>query len=164
MADIATEIEGRVGKEWETLGISNDFIFCKVMQDEVLLTELIHLILPELEFTKILVTAQKTVEDGLDTHGVRFDVFVSDDTGRIIEIEMQVAESEDLPLRLRFYGSMVDMQMLGKSKPYSELKESYVIMICKFDHYKQGRHFYRFRNYEQQDRNEDSAEYDKHRR
>ena len=133
-------------KQWESLGISNDFIFCKVMENEELLTELIHLILPEIEFTDLTIIAQKAEKDGLDTHGVRFDIFVKDETGRVIEMEMQVHDTGNLPLRIRFYGSMIDTQMLAPSEAYSKLKDRYIIMICPFDPYKQGRHFYSFTN------------------
>ena len=131
-------------KQWETLGISNDFIFCKVMEDEELLAELIHLILPEIEFTDLTIIAQKSEKDGLDTHGVRFDIFVKDENRRVIEIEMQVLNTGNLPLRIRFYCSMIDTQMLAPSESYSRLKDKYVIMICPFDPFKQGRHFYSF--------------------
>ena len=57
-------------KQWETLGISNDYIFCKVMENEELLTELIHLILPEIEFTDLTIIAQMSEKERLDTHGV----------------------------------------------------------------------------------------------
>ena len=131
-------------KEYELLGIDNDFLFCKVMEDPEKLSELIHRILPDLEFTDLTVVAQKAEKDGLDTHGVRFDIFVKDETGRAIEIEMQVINTGNLPLRIRFYSSMVDTQMLGPGESYSKLKDSYIIMICPFDHYKQGRHLYSF--------------------
>ena len=131
-------------KQWESLGISNDFIFCKVMENEELLAELIHLILPDIEFTDLTIVSQKAEKDGLDTHGVRFDIFVKDGTGRVIEIEMQVLNTGNLPLRIRFYCSMIDTQMLAPSESYSKLKDRYVIMICPFDPFRQGRHFYSF--------------------
>ena len=131
-------------KQWETLGISNDFIFCKVMQNQELLKKLIYLILPKIEFTDLTVVAQRSEKDGLDTHGVRFDIFVKDGTGRVVEIEMQMLDTGNLPLRIRFYCSMIDTQMLAPSEPYSRLKDKYIIMICPFDPYKQGRHFYSF--------------------
>ncbi len=130
--------------QWESIGISNDFVFCKVMQDKALLTELIHLILPELEFTDLLIIAQKTESDGADTHSVRFDIFVKDKTGRVIEIEMQVLNTGNLPLRIRFYGSMLDMQMLNPGESYGKLKERYIILICPFDPFGEGRHYYSF--------------------
>lgn len=143
---ISSAIEEQVIKQWETVGISNDFVFCKVMQDKGLLAELIHLILPDLKFKDLDVHAQHTVEIGMDIHGVRFDIFVTLETGDVVEIDMQVLDQGNLPKRLRFYGSMADQQMLEKGIVYSKLKDSYVIMICLFDYYGKGRHIYTFTN------------------
>ena len=60
---------------YEELTITNNFIFCKVMQNKRILDRLIHLILPELEFKYISVQPQKSIEIGKDIHGVRFDMF-----------------------------------------------------------------------------------------
>ena len=116
------------------------------MQDKKLLTELISLILPDLTFVDLWIESQKSVEFGLDVHGVRFDIFATLDDGTTVEIEMQVLDTGDLPKRLRFYGTMADTQMLEKGVVYSKLSDSYVIMICPFDLYGQGRHRYTFTN------------------
>ena len=121
--------------------------------DKDLLAELIRRILPDIKFKDLTVIAQKTEQDGLDTHGVRFDIFATDENGRAIEIEMQVVNTGELPLRIRFYCSMIDMQMLKPGEPYGKLKETYVIMICPFDLYGKGRYVYRFRNREDKDPN-----------
>ena len=136
----------RLLESWETVTISNDFVFCKVMQDEGLLAELIRMILPKLEFEKVRIQPQKAVNVGMDIHGVRFDVFVSLKTGESVTVEMQVAKKSGLPKRMRYYGSMSDMDLLERGIVYSELKDSYVIMICLFDLYGEGRHQYTFTN------------------
>ena len=144
--DISDEMRQKLDESWNKAGISNDFIFAKVMQDEQLLAELVHTILPDISFSKLVIQSQKTVETGMDTHGVRFDIFALDDIGRAIEIEMQVLNRGNLPRRMRFYGSLVDSSMLEKGALYSTLKDSYVIMICPFDQYKLGLHKYTFTN------------------
>ncbi len=116
------------------------------MQDDELLAELIRRILPDLKFCRLDIQAQKVVEIGPDIHGVRFDVFAELDDGSTVEIEMQVLNAGNLPKRIRFYGSMADTQMLEKGFLYSNLKDSYVIMICPFDQYETGRHIYTFTN------------------
>ena len=135
-----------ISKEWEELGITNDFIFCKIMQDKELLEELVRMILPDIEFNDLNITAQKSIEVGKDIHGVRFDIYVTSDDGTVIEIEMQVLNRGNLPRRLRFYGSMADSELLDKGVVYSKLKDSYVIAICPFDYYKKGLHKYTFTN------------------
>ena len=135
-----------ISQEWDNLGITNDFIFCKIMQDKDLLSELIRIILPDIEFKDINVTSQKSIDLGRDIHGVRFDIFVTSDDGTVIEIEMQVLRQGHLPRRLRFYGSMADSEMLEKGVVYSKLKDCIVIAICPFDYYKKGLHKYTFTN------------------
>ena len=145
-SQLRLETEERLREQWETLGISNDFIFCKVMQEKELLEELIRRILPDLRFTDLKVEAQKTIEIGPDIHGVRFDVFGTLEDGSTVDIEMQVLNTGNLPKRMRYYGSMADVQMLEKGTVYDELMESYVIMICPFDLFGEGRHVYTFKN------------------
>ena len=135
-----------ISDEWEQLGITSDFIFCKVMQDKELLKELIRMILPDVEFEDLAITAQKPVELGKDIHGVRFDIFVKSTDGTSIVIEMQVLNRGNLPKRLRYYSSMSDADMLDRGVVYGKLKESYVIAICPFDFYKKGLHKYTFTN------------------
>ncbi len=137
---------GIISAEWDTLGISNDFVFCKIMQDEALLEELVRIIIPEVDFVKLEVISQKTIDIGQDIHGVRFDIYAKSEDGKVIEIEMQVLNRENLPRRLRFYGSAVDAEMLEKGVSYSKLKDSYIIAICLFDYYGKGLHKYTFSN------------------
>ena len=145
-SQLRLETEEKLKEQWETIGISNDFIFCKVMQEKELLEELIRRILPDLRFTDLKVEAQKTIEIGPDIHGVRFDVFGTLEDGTAVDIEMQVLNTGNLPKRMRYYGSMADVQMLEKGTVYDELMESYVIMICPFDLFGEGRHVYTFKN------------------
>ncbi|MBR1865563.1 MAG: Rpn family recombination-promoting nuclease/putative transposase [Lachnospiraceae bacterium] len=145
LEEIRVELQN-ISQEWEHLGITNDFIFCKIMQDKALLSELIRIILPDIEFQDINVTAQKSIDSGKDIHGVRFDIFVTSGDGTVIEIEMQVLRQGNLPRRLRFYGSMADSEMLEKGVVYSRLKDCIIIAICPFDYYKKGLHKYTFTN------------------
>ena len=144
MPDNKIEIE--LMEEWESIGICNDFIFCKVMQEPKLLEVLVRIILPDLQFERLDVRSQDSVEIGLDIHGVRFDIFTTSEDGTVIEIEMQVISRRYLPKRMRYYESAADMRIMDKSASYSELKDSYIIMICPFDFYKKGRHIYTFTN------------------
>lgn len=147
------ELEKELSRQWDNIGICNDFVFCKIMQDEELLAELIRRILPELKFTKLYITAQKAVEIGMDIHGVRFDIFAALEDGSVVQIEMQVLDTGNLPRRIRFYSSLADTQMLEKGIVYSKLKDSYIVMICPFDQYGEGRHIYTFTNRCKQDLN-----------
>lgn len=143
---LRSSTEQELSASWDASTITNDFIFCKVMQDKELLSGLVHMILPALQFTDLIVQAQKPIEIGMDIHGVRFDIFALDDNGTAIEIEMQVLNTGALPKRMRFYSALADTQILEKGVVYSKLKDSYIIMICPFDQYELGLHRYTFTN------------------
>lgn len=45
---------------------------------------------------------------------------------------------------MRYYQGMIDLNILEKGGDYNKLKKSYVIFICTFAPYGQGRHLYTF--------------------
>ena len=47
---------------------------------------------------------------------------------------------------MRYYQGMIDLNILDKGKDYTTLKKSYVIFICTFDPFGEGRHIYTFCN------------------
>ena len=49
-----------------------------------------------------------------------------------------------LPLRTRYYQSLISTDMLLKGMHYWQLRKSYVIFICTFDPFRQGLPMYRF--------------------
>ena len=132
---------------WESLGISNDFMFGKIMQDAELCKELLQRILPDLEIDHIeYPEAQKSIRLDVDAESVRLDVYVRDGKGSIYDIEMQVVDTKELPKRSRYYQSMIDLQLIDKGEYYKKLKPSYIIFICPFDLFDKGRHIYTFEN------------------
>ncbi len=97
---------------WEELGISNDFLFGKVMQDAQLCKELLQRILPGLKIDHVeYPEGQKTICPDADAKSIRMDVYVRDGKGTVYDIEMQVADTGELPKRARYYQGMVDLQM-----------------------------------------------------
>jgi len=75
-------------KEWEELGISNDFIFGKVMQDPKLCKKLLEIILHvKIKWISFPVR-QKSIEIYDDAKGIRLDVYVDDDKGTVYNVEM----------------------------------------------------------------------------
>ncbi|MCI8483208.1 MAG: Rpn family recombination-promoting nuclease/putative transposase [Lachnospiraceae bacterium] len=139
------QIENKIA--WEELGISNDFLFSKVMQDSELCKGLLERILPDLEIDHIeYPQLQKEIKQDADAKSVRLDVYVRDGKGTVYDIEMQVVDTKELPKRSRYYQSMVDLQMLDKGQHYKYLKPAYIIFICQTDIFGRGRHIYTFEN------------------
>lgn len=133
---------------WEELGISNDFIFGKVMQDAELCKGLLQRIFPDIKIDHVeYPILQKTINVDMDAKSVRLDVYVEDGEGVIYDIEMQMSDTKELPKRARYYQAMMDLEMIDKGELYRKLKKSFVIFICPFDLFGEGRHIYTFRNF-----------------
>ena len=67
----------------------------------------------------------------LDNEGkaIRLDVFVKD-KNRLIDVEIQLKDTKELPERARYYQGLMDLDSLGKGESYKKLKDSHVIFIC----------------------------------
>lgn len=57
---------------------------------------------------------------------------------------MQIIDTKELPKRIRYYQSMIDLHLIDKGELYSKLKPCFIIFICLFDPFKKGRHIYTF--------------------
>ena len=89
---------------------------------------------------------QKTIDLSLQAKGIRLDVYVEDDQNTVFNLEMQTSDGANLPKRMRYYQGMIDLNILDKGQDYTTLKKSYVIFICTFDPFGEGRHIYTFCN------------------
>lgn len=138
---------------WETLGISNDFLFGKVMRDPELCKGLLERIFPDMEIDHVeFPITQKSINPDMDAKNVRLDLYVVDDAGTVYDIEMQVSDTKELPKRTRYYQSAMDLEMIDKGETYKKLKKSFIIFICPFDLFGKGRHIYTFQNYCKEDK------------
>ena len=66
------------------------------------------------------------------------------DNHRIINGALETEKVPVLPLRTRYYQSLISTDMLLKGMQYWQLRKSYVIFICTFDPFRQGLPMYRF--------------------
>lgn len=129
-----------INTNWEEIGISNDFLFGKIMRDAELCKELLQRILPDLEIDHVeYPELQKGIKPDIDAKSVRLDVYVNDGKNTVYDIEMQATNSKELPERSRYYQGMIDLQLIDKGQYYKELSQSYVIFICPFDVFGKGR-------------------------
>ncbi len=122
------------------------------MEDLDICKELLQIILPELKIERVEVPqTQKGIDVDKDAHGVRLDVFVRDEHHAVYSIELQVVNTKNLEKRVRYYSSMIDMQLLDKGEDYRTLNDSYIVFICLFDLFGAGRHVYTFKSTCQED-------------
>ena len=121
-------------------------MFGAVMRDEVNLKPLLESILNIRIIDISFVEAQRTEKEGYYSHGIRMDLYVKDEDGRIFNVEVQTTKNKNLPKRMRYYQSVIDVDILTPGEDYIDLTSSYVIFICNYDPYKDNRYIYTFEN------------------
>lgn len=123
-----------MAKPIEELTFTDDFMFGRIMQNPEICKGFLERLL-EIKIDKIeYPTLQKTISPRYKSKGIRLDVYV-EDSNRVYDIEIQNVLDKNLPKRSRYYQSMMDIDSLSKGKNYTELKESFVIFVCKEDFY-----------------------------
>ena len=129
-------------KPVDELTFTDDGMFQAVLRDPDICAELVerllHIRVNHVEYPEL----EKTIAPYYTTKGVRLDVYIKD-TDKIIDVELQSYPQEALGKRTRYYQSMIDMDSLMKGQDYSELKDSYILFICKHDPFKdENKNFY----------------------
>ena len=133
-------------KPFEDLTISDDFMFCKVMEYEPICREFLEMLFG-IKIEKITyLSSQNTVTVNSGAKSVRLDVLVQDKTGTSYDIEMQVGNEYNIPKRMRYYQSVLDVAFLDKGYSYKALNDSFIIFVCLFDPIGSNRAVYTFEN------------------
>ena len=132
-------------KPIEELTFTDDFMFGRIMQNPEICKGLLERLL-EIKIEKVeYPTLQKSISPHYKSKGVRLDVYVQD-SNRVFDIEIQNFLDENLPKRTRYYQSMMDIDLLLKGNNYTQLKESFVIFVCKEDFFGENMPCYFFTN------------------
>ncbi len=125
-------------KNFEDLTIADDYMFCTVMQDEELCKTLLSMVLKG-KIGKIeKIIHQVPIDNQIGAKGIRLDIMVKDDTGKIYDIEMQTTDQKNLPKRMRYYQCAIDSSILNKGEDYNDLPDTFIIFFCTFDYIKKG--------------------------
>lgn len=90
---------------------------------------------------------QKVIHNLPGKRGIRLDFHVEDEKGVLYDVEMQKRNRGNIPKRTRFYQSMIDTPLLkGGEESFDNLNPSYIVVICDFDLYQEGKYRYTFTN------------------
>ena len=117
-------------KNYDDLKFSDDFIFCKVLQNnKELCRELLELIINRPVGDLVELNDQRSIRLTPNNKGVRFDVYAADDTSVIYDIEMQNALRDNIAKRARYSQSLIDLDNLEEGADYRSLCRSYIIFI-----------------------------------
>ena len=140
-------------KKFEDLILQDDFMFCKVMQNEGLCKTLIEMILSDTIGKIAYISIQHNINTYEQAKSVRFDVLVQAENGKLYDVEMQVSNECNIPKRMRFYQAAIDISFLDKGNSYNSLNDSFIIFICTFDAIGKNRPIYTFENLCIEDKN-----------
>lgn len=136
----------RKRKKYEELAITDDFMFGKVMRSPERCGRLLELILGVRIREVVFLDDQESMNPDYEARGIRLDIYLEDEGNSVYNVEMQAQNSGELPERSRYYQAVIDINMIEKGEKYNALKKSYVIFICTFDPFGEGRHVYHFEN------------------
>ena len=128
---------GQFSKPWNELTIADNFIFCKVMENERIcrgvLETLLGISVEHIDYLK----TENPIENFYDSRGIRLDVYVKD-SDRIFNIEMQTGNYNDMLLRARYYLSSSDVATTKRRTKFKDIRETYILFICKDDPFGEG--------------------------
>ena len=141
-------------EKWNSLTLANNFIFCKVLEEnpdvcKELLEMLLDIKIDRIEQPK----SEQTFKTDFDSRGIRLDVYVKDGTGHCFDIEIQTSNYMRLEKRARYYQGLMDVDSIQFGQEYSALKDSYVIFLCLGDAFGHRLPVYTFRYRAEEDKN-----------
>ena len=141
-------------EKWNSLTLANNFIFCKVLEEnpdvcKELLEMLLDIKIDRIEQPK----SEQTFKTDFDSRGIRLDVYIKDGTGRCFDIEIQTSSYMQLAKRARYYQGLMDVDSIQFGQEYSALKDSYVIFLCLGDAFGHRLPVYTFRYRAEEDKN-----------
>ena len=135
-----------MSKKYEELGITDAFIFAKVMSNKEIckpvLEQILNIKIRDIEYLDY----EETIQIAPGSKSIRLDIYVEDDNNTVFNLEMQTTNYEELPKRSRYYQDIIDLKLIEKGQAYDILKTSYVIFICTFDFFEKNRSIYEFEN------------------
>ena len=134
-------------KSFDDLTIVDDYMFCTVMQDEELCKELLSMILKNKVGKIVRLFKQQPIETQIASKGVRLDIMIEDDTGKLYDVEMQTTNEKNLPERMRYYQCAIDNSAINKGGDYNDLPDTFIIFLCTFDYLEKGLPVYTIKPY-----------------
>lgn len=134
-----------INEKWEKATIANNFIFYKVMHNNPDVCKELLEILLQIKIDHIDMRQEEEIEIDYGKKGVRLDVYAVG-AKAAYNIEMQASDTKELPERARYYQSVLDVDDLNSGGLYTDLKDGYIIFICKPDIFNKGLAKYTFEN------------------
>ena len=130
----------------QELNLADNFLFGKVMGDTEICRRVLEKILNVPIKTVNFPVTRETADIAPDSGTIRLDACINDGQDAIYSIEMQCCGDEELPRKTRYFQCNIDSGLISSGESCTKLKKSYIIFICTFDPFSDGRHIYTFEN------------------
>ena len=130
-------------KTLDEMVLKDDFLFGAVMSQEELCREFLELVLG-FPVERVVVDREKSLVYNPHFHGIRLDVIAKDATHTHYDVEMQAVRKKALGRRARYYQGQMTAGLLKAGENYDQLPDTYVIFVCDFDPFGEGRYKYEF--------------------
>ena len=124
-------------KKLSELTLKDDFMFSAVMVNPNNCKPMLERILG-INIASVEVDREKSIIYHPEYKGIRLDILATDEKNTRYNVEMQVVDKHNLPLRSRYYHSQMDMEILARGEPYQKLPTCIVIFICDYDPFHNG--------------------------
>ena len=130
----------------QELNLADNFLFGKVMSDSeicrMILEKILNIPIKKVEFP----VTRKTTDIAPNSRGVRLDACINDEQDTIYSVEILRCGDEELLRKTRYFQCNIDSGIILLGEESTKLKKSYIIFICTFDPFSDGRHLYTFEN------------------
>lgn len=132
-------------KSFKELSFRDSFMFGKITEDAEICRDVLSSLMGY-DVGKVVACEREKHMHALESGKyVRLDIWAEDEKKRLYDVEMQNGNPRrELPLRSRYYQSMIDMTRLDGGVSYGEMQDTYIIFICTFDPFGRGRYRYTF--------------------
>ena len=132
----------------EDLTFGDEYLFEEVLiRNKDITIQLLERITGILGITHIEYISKEDVQTtGANNKGIRCDVYVKDQNGVAYIVELQREDTKEIPQRMRYYQTISDSRQLPKGGRYKDLRDNYVIFICRKDIFGHGLYKYTFEN------------------
>lgn len=129
-------------KTIQELNLKDVFLFGKVMSD----AEICRRVLEKILNVPIAKVDFPVAQAAPDIGSIRLDAYINDGQNTISSVEIGCCGEEELSMKSRYFQCNIDSDTISSGKSYTKLKKSYIIFICTFDPFSEGRHIYTFEN------------------
>ena len=130
----------------QELNLADSFLFGKVMSDTEIcrrvLEKILNVPIKKVDFP----ITRKTTDIAPDSGDIRLDACIHDEQETIYSVEVLCCKDEELLKKARYFQCNIDSDIILSGKSCTKLKKSYIIFICTFDPFSDGRHIYTFEN------------------